>query len=93
MREKIPFGQKQCEIFKFSEIVFFFTRSDKPSEIFFFFFFFFFVKARFCIRIVCISIISAYFLTYSKSGPSCSKLTMSLVNDSLKFTSSDTQIR
>ena len=28
-----------------------------------------------------------------QSGPSCSKLTMSLVNDSLKFTSSDTQIR
>ena len=27
-----------------------------------------------------------------KSGSSCSKLTMSLVNDSLKFTSSDTQI-
>ena len=26
------------------------------------------------------------------SGPSCSKLTMSLVNDSLKFTSSDMQI-
>ena len=26
------------------------------------------------------------------SGPSCSKLTMSSVNDSLKFTSSDTQI-
>ena len=26
------------------------------------------------------------------TGPSCSKLTMSLVNDSLKFTSSDTQI-
>ena len=26
------------------------------------------------------------------SGPICSKLTMSLVNDSLKFTSSDTQI-
>ena len=26
------------------------------------------------------------------SGPSCSKLTMSLVNNSLKFTSSDTQI-
>ena len=26
------------------------------------------------------------------SGPSCSKLTSSLVNDSLKFTSSDTQI-
>ena len=25
-------------------------------------------------------------------GPSCSKLTMSLVNDSLKFTLSDTQI-
>ena len=28
-----------------------------------------------------------------RSGPSCSKLTTSLVNDSLKFTSSDTQIR
>ena len=28
----------------------------------------------------------------SRSGPSCSKLTTSLVNDSLKFTSSDTQI-
>ena len=27
-----------------------------------------------------------------ESGPSCSKLTTSLVNDSLKFTSSDTQI-
>ena len=27
-----------------------------------------------------------------RPGPSCSKLTMSLVNDSLKFTSSDTQI-
>ena len=27
-----------------------------------------------------------------KAGPSCSKLTMSLVNDSLKFKSSDTQI-
>ena len=26
------------------------------------------------------------------SGPSCSKLTMSLANDSLKFTSSGTQI-
>ena len=26
------------------------------------------------------------------SGPSCSKLTMSLVKDALKFTSSDTQI-
>ena len=27
-----------------------------------------------------------------KAGPSCSKLTMSLVNDSLKFKSSDMQI-
>ena len=27
-----------------------------------------------------------------ESGPSCSKLTMSLFNDSLKFTSRDTQI-
>ena len=35
------------------------------------------------------------FVTYAESknpGPSCSKLTTSLVNDSLKFTSSDTQI-
>ena len=32
------------------------------------------------------------FIKYQQSGPSCSKLTMSLVNDSLKFTSSDTQI-
>ena len=30
--------------------------------------------------------------TANKYGPSCSKLTMSLVNDSLKFTSIDTQI-
>ena len=30
--------------------------------------------------------------TGTLSGPSCSKLTTSLVNDSLKFTSSDTQI-
>ena len=33
---------------------------------------------------------SKRFATYS--GPGCSKLTTSLVNDSLKFTSSDTQI-
>ena len=33
-----------------------------------------------------------YFWWVSQPGPSCSKLTMSLVNDSLKFTSSDTQI-
>ena len=31
--------------------------------------------------------------TFLQSGPSCSKLTTSLVNDSLKFTASDTQIR
>ena len=31
-------------------------------------------------------------ISTSTFGPSCSKLTMSLVNDSLKFTSSDTQI-
>ena len=30
--------------------------------------------------------------SYNESGPSCSKLTMSLANDSLKFTSTDTQI-
>ena len=34
---------------------------------------------------------STYYHTVC-SGPSCSKLTTSLVNDSLKFTSSDTQI-
>ena len=38
VREKIPFGQKQWEIFKFSEI-FFFARLDKLSEIFFLLFF------------------------------------------------------
>ena len=32
-------------------------------------------------------------LSFYPSGPSCSKLTMSLVNDSLKFTLSDMQIR
>ena len=32
------------------------------------------------------------FPQFCKSGPSCSKQTKSLVNDSLKFTSSDTQI-
>ena len=31
-------------------------------------------------------------LAFGTSGPSCSKLMTSLVNDSLKFTSSDTQI-
>ena len=31
-------------------------------------------------------------LQHNQSGPSCSKLTTSLVNDSFKFTSSDTQI-
>ena len=31
-------------------------------------------------------------LALPTSGPSCSKLTMSLVNNSLKFTLSDTQI-
>ena len=33
-----------------------------------------------------------YLHVNQKSGPSCSKLTMSLLNDSLKFTSSDAQI-
>ena len=31
-------------------------------------------------------------ISTNKAGPSCPKLTTSLVNDSLKFTSSDTQI-
>ena len=41
------------------------------------------------------SVVSNYFFDGSEDpdlGPSCSKLTMSLVNDSLIFTSSDTQI-
>ena len=38
------------------------------------------------------SVIVALFDIFYNSGPSCSKLTMSLVNDSLKFPSSDTQI-
>ena len=33
-----------------------------------------------------------FIISASWSGPSCSKLTMSLVNNLLKFTSSDTQI-
>ena len=66
VREKIPFGKKQWEIFKFSEI--FFRSLGQTEWDFFFFFFFFFVKARFCIGIVYISIIIAYFVMYSKSG-------------------------
>ena len=40
------------------------------------------------------SAIITLFLSFllKNPGPSCSKLTTSLVNDSLKFTSSDTQI-
>ena len=38
---------------------------------------------------MCHYCLNCFFL---RSGPSCSKLTMSLVNDSLKFTSSDMQI-
>ena len=45
MREKIPLGQKQWEIFKFSEI-FFLARSDKLSEFIFLFLFFFFCKGQ-----------------------------------------------
>ena len=39
-----------------------------------------------------ISGFSRTWINHNVSGPSCSKLTMSLVNDSLKFTSSDMQI-
>ena len=35
---------------------------------------------------------SLHSLQKQNAGPSCSKLTTSLVNESLKFTSSDTQI-
>ena len=35
---------------------------------------------------------SSFTHSFRQTGPSCSKLTTSLVNDSLKFTSSDTQI-
>ena len=38
------------------------------------------------------SAVAAYPTLKYRSGPSCSKLMMSLVNDSLNFTSSDTQI-
>ena len=41
---------------------------------------------------VCNVLHHSYTLHSKTSGPSCSKLTTSLVNDSLKFTSSDTQI-
>ena len=47
-------------------------------------------KATFCLKKSCLPLLCK---NVSKlSGPSCSKLTMSLVNNSLKFTSSDTQI-
>ena len=39
-----------------------------------------------------ISLVQGQHKLFYYTGPSCSKLTMSLVNDSLKFTSSDTQI-
>ena len=39
-----------------------------------------------------VSSLCVLYLVSWHSGPSCSKLTISLVNDSLKFTSSDTQI-
>ena len=70
VREKIPFGQKQWEIFKFTEI-FLFSLARTNWE---FFFFFFFVKVWFCMYSdpsdgseVCISIIIAYFVMYSTS--------------------------
>ena len=37
-------------------------------------------------------VVPKMFFKLKRSGPSCSKLTMSLVNDSWKFTSSDTHI-
>ena len=36
--------------------------------------------------------IGKWLILYERSGPSCSKLTMSLVNDSLKFIWSDMQM-
>ena len=39
-----------------------------------------------------VSFVKLYIIKNLKSGPSCSKLTTSLMNDSLKFISSDTQI-
>ena len=61
--------------------------------IFFFFFYFilfiyFFFFARFFFFLIPPLVLSNAYIT----GPSCSKLTTSLVNDSLKFKSSDTQI-
>ena len=54
----------------------------------------FFYVYSFIILHVCIWSMSSKILLFhgSVSGPSCSKLMMLLVNDSLKFTSSDTQI-
>ena len=47
-----------------------------------------------CIHFIATSMILPvfFFFPISITGPSCSKLTTSLVNDSLKFTSSDKQI-
>ena len=61
---------------RFSNSVRFFFSLARTNWVSFFLFFFckgqifwvFFVKARFCIRIVCISIIIDYFVMYSKSG-------------------------
>ena len=41
-------------------------------------------------KVICVNVKSSLYIL--KPGPSCSKLTVSLVNDLLKFISSDMQI-
>ena len=73
---------------------------NSQFHVFFFFFFFFFffvclpltVNSHFVKRKINTDDGVKFSIKTLKTGPSCSKLTTSLVNDSLKFTSSDTQI-
>ena len=44
------------------------------------------------VLLLSVGVLSKYVNLYKRPGPSCSKVTTSLVKDSLKFTSSDTQI-
>ena len=62
-------------------------KKARSNYLFVCFFFFFFV-----VVVVFFRILKHLFKHVYNPGPSCSKLTTSLVNDSLKFTSSDTQI-
>ena len=50
------------------------------------------VYTAFTLNVLTYKHLTILVLKFKCPGPSCSKLTMSLVNDSLKFTSNDTQI-